>query len=111
MQTTGGCLQHSCPFVPDLVVMHTCSSPTPEAFDFASYMKGRAHLVNQALDECMPARYPEVLTEAMRWVGYVLKVSLRGRLTRATSSKEQGFLGADWVLMFSLRMHRRSVMM
>ncbi|MEW5298876.1 MAG: hypothetical protein WDW36_001950 [Sanguina aurantia] len=37
------------------------------AFDFASYMKGRAHLVNQALDQCMPARYPEVLTEAMRY--------------------------------------------
>jgi hypothetical protein len=36
------------------------------AFDFESYMKERAVLVNKALDEALPLRYPEVLVESMR---------------------------------------------
>jgi hypothetical protein len=36
-------------------------------FDFESYMKERAVMVNKALDEALPLRYPEVLVESMRW--------------------------------------------
>jgi geranylgeranyl diphosphate synthase type II len=35
-------------------------------FDFESYMKERAVMVNKALDEALPLRYPEVLVESMR---------------------------------------------
>ena len=37
------------------------------AFDFASYMSDRGALVNKALDAAIPVKYPEVLTESMRY--------------------------------------------
>lgn len=37
------------------------------AFDFASYMTERGNLVNKALDAAIPVKYPEVLTESMRY--------------------------------------------
>ncbi len=37
-----------------------------EAFNFASYMKERAQLVNEALDKSVPLQYPEVINESMR---------------------------------------------
>lgn len=39
-----------------------------EAFNFASYMKERAHLVNEALDKSVPLQYPEIINESMRSV-------------------------------------------
>lgn len=39
----------------------------PVKFDFEAYMKERAVLVNKALDESLPHRYPEVLLESMRY--------------------------------------------
>jgi geranylgeranyl diphosphate synthase type II len=36
-------------------------------FDFASYMTERGALVNKALDAAIPVKYPEVLTESMRY--------------------------------------------
>ena len=38
-----------------------------EAFNFASYMKERAQLVNEALDKSVPLQYPEIINESMRW--------------------------------------------
>ncbi len=40
---------------------------TGASFDFGEYMLQRANIVNQALDEAIPAVYPETLTEAMRY--------------------------------------------
>lgn len=40
---------------------------TSPAFDFGTYITERAAMVNQALDEAIPAVYPETLTEAMRY--------------------------------------------
>ncbi len=37
-----------------------------EAFNFASYMKERAQLVNEALDKSVPLQYPEIINESMR---------------------------------------------
>jgi hypothetical protein len=37
------------------------------AFDFKEYMMQRAARVNAALDKAVPLRYPEVVTEAMRY--------------------------------------------
>ena len=42
------------------------------AFDFGSYMADRAKLVNDALDQAVPLKYPEDLTESMR---FVIKIS------------------------------------
>jgi len=36
-------------------------------FDFQSYMVDTAKLVNKALDMAIPAKYPEKLTESMRY--------------------------------------------
>lgn len=36
-------------------------------FDFAAYMLDRAELVNKALDTCMPLKYPDTLTDSMRY--------------------------------------------
>lgn len=36
------------------------------SFDFNTYMGERAKLVNKALDESLPQRYPDVLLESMR---------------------------------------------
>ena len=36
-------------------------------FDFASYMTERGALVNKALDNAIPVKYPEILTESMRY--------------------------------------------
>lgn len=40
---------------------------TEAKFDFETYMKGRAVVVNEALDAAVPVAYPETLTEAMRY--------------------------------------------
>mmetsp|Transcript_21407 Transcript_21407/g.36502 ORF Transcript_21407/g.36502 Transcript_21407/m.36502 type:complete len:349 (-) Transcript_21407:848-1894(-) len=40
---------------------------TAPPFNFEVYMKERAVMVNKALDECLPKRYPEVLLESMRY--------------------------------------------
>lgn len=37
------------------------------AFDFGKYMLERAQLVNKALDEAVPQKYPDVLCESMRY--------------------------------------------
>jgi geranylgeranyl diphosphate synthase type II len=39
-----------------------------ETFNFATYMKERAALVNEALDKAVPMQYPEIINEAMRCV-------------------------------------------
>ncbi|KAG1666583.1 hypothetical protein FOA52_000550 [Chlamydomonas sp. UWO 241] len=43
------------------------ATATAPAFDFGTYMKGRAELVNAAMDTALPAVYPQELTEAMRY--------------------------------------------
>lgn len=39
----------------------------PVEFNFESYMKERASIVNAALDESMPVKYPEILLDSMRY--------------------------------------------
>ncbi|KAG2491721.1 hypothetical protein HYH03_009884 [Edaphochlamys debaryana] len=39
----------------------------PGSFDFNSYMTERAKLVNKALDEAVPQKYPDTLYESMRY--------------------------------------------
>ena len=46
--------------------IHTRLQLAAGAFDFNSYMGERAKLVNKALDESLPQRYPDVLLESMR---------------------------------------------
>lgn len=36
------------------------------SFDFNTYMVDRAKLVNKAMDEAVPLKYPETLNESMR---------------------------------------------
>ena len=40
--------------------------PAATSFDFGSYAKQQAHLVNQALDRLVPLQHPESITEPMR---------------------------------------------
>lgn len=42
------------------------SPRTASAFNFETYMKDRATMVNKAMDEALPQRYPDVLLESMR---------------------------------------------
>lgn len=53
---------------PTPILFYGPCSATAATFDFESYMKERAQLVNKALDDSLPQRYPEVLLESMRCV-------------------------------------------
>mmetsp|Transcript_7866 Transcript_7866/g.23685 ORF Transcript_7866/g.23685 Transcript_7866/m.23685 type:complete len:348 (-) Transcript_7866:780-1823(-) len=48
-------------------VLEDVQAVTEAKFDFETYMRGRAVVVNEALDAAVPVAYPEALTEAMRY--------------------------------------------
>lgn len=58
-----GVARHNClPLLPS----HDSVPAAAESFDFETYMKSRAKMVNAALDKAVPLEYPEDLTESMR---------------------------------------------
>ncbi len=50
----------------ETAVAEKLANTEAEAFNFASYMKERAQLVNEALDKSVPLQYPEIINESMR---------------------------------------------
>ena len=50
----------------ETAVAEKLAATNEEAFNFASYMKERAQLVNEALDKSVPLQYPEIINESMR---------------------------------------------
>ena len=50
----------------ETAVAEKLAATNEEAFNFASYMKERAQLVNEALDKSVPLQYPETINESMR---------------------------------------------
>ncbi|CAL5223044.1 g5500 [Coccomyxa viridis] len=51
----------------ETAVAEKLAATNEEAFNFASYMKERAQLVNEALDKSVPLQYPEIINESMRY--------------------------------------------
>lgn len=49
-----------------MAVAEKPAATVEEAFNFASYMKERAQMVNEALDKSVPLQYPEIINESMR---------------------------------------------
>ena len=52
----------------ETAVAEKVAATTDEAFNFGTYMKERAQLVNEALDKSVPLQYPETINESMRLV-------------------------------------------
>ena len=50
----------------ETAVAEKVAATTDEAFNFGTYMKERARLVNEALDKSVPLQYPETINESMR---------------------------------------------
>ena len=78
-----GEVQRSPETVPALQACHAAAPAQAEApsaapaFDFGSYAKQQAHLVNQALDRLVPLQHPESITEPMRCAGRTPRPSTR----------------------------------
>ncbi|CAK0784644.1 Geranylgeranyl pyrophosphate synthase [Coccomyxa viridis] len=51
----------------ETAVAEKVAATTDEAFNFGTYMKERAQLVNEALDKSVPLQYPETINESMRY--------------------------------------------
>ena len=51
----------------ETAVAEKVAATTDVAFNFGTYMKERAQLVNEALDKSVPLQYPEIINESMRY--------------------------------------------
>jgi len=53
--------------LPQVAAAEVATKKESHSFDFNTYMVDRANLVNKALDDAIPLKYPETLVESMRY--------------------------------------------